>query len=68
VLNISKRFLIQDSAGVDEMLRRDILRAVEEQLEKTLLGSQTGLADNYPAGLASYYSTYTNITDWQDTV
>jgi hypothetical protein len=62
VLDISKQWLIQDSAGAEAMLQRDIINALTEQLEKTLLGNTPGSATQ-PAGLGSLVSP-TTITDW----
>jgi HK97 family phage major capsid protein len=66
VIDISKQFLIQDSAGAEAMLQRDIVAALSEQLEKTLLGDAAGTATQ-PAGIGNLI-TATAITDWQDTV
>jgi HK97 family phage major capsid protein len=49
-LDISKQFLIQDSASAEEMLKADIVRAISNKLEATILGAEAG--DNKkPAGL-----------------
>lgn len=49
-LDISKQFLIQDSASAEEMLRADIVRALADKLEATILGDEAGSATQ-PAGL-----------------
>lgn len=49
-LDISKQFLIQDSVGAEEMLKADLVNAVMEKLESTLLGSAAGTS-TMPAGL-----------------
>lgn len=49
-LDISKQFLIQDSASAEEMLRADIVRALADKLEATILGSEAGSATQ-PAGI-----------------
>lgn len=49
-LDISKQFLIQDSASAEEMLKNDIVRALAEKLESTILGNDAGSATQ-PAGI-----------------
>lgn len=41
-LDISKQFLIQDSVSAEEMLRNDIVRAITNKLEATILGDEAG--------------------------
>lgn len=41
-LDISKQFLIQDSVSAEEMLRNDIVRAITNKLEATILGTEEG--------------------------
>jgi HK97 family phage major capsid protein len=49
-LDISKQFLIQDSASAEEMLKNDIVRALSEKLESTILGNAAG-STTQPAGI-----------------
>lgn len=49
-IDISKQFLVQDSVGAEEMLRRDIVNAVMAKLEQTIFGEADGTND-MPAGL-----------------
>lgn len=49
-IDVSKQFLIQDSNSAEEMLKRDIVAAISNKLEATILGSEAGDA-NKPAGL-----------------
>lgn len=49
-LDISKQFLIQDSASAEEMLRNDIIKAISTKLEATILGNGAGDTKT-PAGL-----------------
>ena len=49
-IDISKQFLVQDSVGAEEMLRRDIVNAVMAKLEQTIFGEAAGTND-MPAGL-----------------
>lgn len=38
ILDVSKQFLIQDSVSAEDMLRNDLVKAVAEKLEQTILG------------------------------
>lgn len=49
-LDISKQFLIQDSASAEEMLKNDIVRALSEKLESTILGNVAG-STTQPSGI-----------------
>lgn len=49
-LDVSKQFLIQDSVSAEEMLRNDIVRAIANKLEATILGNEAGTSTQ-PAGL-----------------
>lgn len=49
VLDVSKQFLLQNSADVEAILIRDLAAAVAEKLDKTIFGAET--IDNAPAGL-----------------
>ena len=49
-IDVSKQFLIQDSNSAEEMLKRDIVAAIANKLEATILGSEAGDATK-PAGL-----------------
>lgn len=49
-LDISKQFLIQDSVSAEAMLKNDIVRALAEKLESTILGNEAGSATQ-PAGI-----------------
>lgn len=41
-VDVSKQFLIQDSNDAEEMLKRDIINAIGEKLEQTILGAEAG--------------------------
>jgi HK97 family phage major capsid protein len=56
-LIISKKFLNQNSPAAEAMLRNDLVRAVQGQLEATLLGTAAG-STTQPAGLF-YGASYT---------
>lgn len=49
-IDVSKQFLIQDSNSAEEMLKRDIVAAISEKLEATILGKDAGDATK-PAGM-----------------
>ena len=55
-LDISKQFLIQDSASAEEMLKNDIVRALSEKLESTILGNVAG-STTQPAGIFTLIET-----------
>lgn len=50
VLPVSKQFLIQTSATAEAMLRADLINAVSEKLQQTILGDEEGDTGK-PAGL-----------------
>ena len=41
-LDVSKQFLLQDSVGAEALLRADIVRAISNKLEATILGTEAG--------------------------
>lgn len=49
-LDVSKQFLLQNSADVEAILIRDLAEAVAEKLDKTIFGAEGG-DGNKPAGL-----------------
>lgn len=49
-LDVSKQFLLQNSADVEAILIRDLAAAVAEKLDKTIFGAEGG-DGNKPAGL-----------------
>lgn len=55
-LDISKQFLIQDSVSAEAMLKNDIVRALAEKLESTILGNVAGSATQ-PAGIFKVITT-----------
>ena len=57
-LDISKQFLIQDSASAEQMLKNDIVRALAEKLESTILGSAAG-STTQPAGIFNLITSAT---------
>lgn len=49
-IDVSKQFLIQDSNSAEEMLKNDIVTAISNKLEATILGKDAGDTSK-PAGL-----------------
>lgn len=49
-IDVSKQFLAQDSVGAEEMLYKDIVNALADKLEATILGNGAG-DNNTPAGI-----------------
>ena len=49
-VDISKQFLIQDSVSAEALLRKDIVDAISNKLEATILGAEAG-STTKPAGL-----------------
>lgn len=58
-VDVSKQFLIQDSSSAEDMLKRDIVNAISDKLEKTILGNVAGSATQ-PEGL---FNAVTASTD-----
>lgn len=69
-LDISKRYLIQDAAGAEELLKTDLIAAVAGLLEDTALGKIAAVAGTNPAGLLpDASSTFTGaVLGWGDVV
>jgi len=57
-LPVSKLLLIQNSVQADQKLQQDLINAINEKLESTLLGTSSG-SSTQPAGLF-YGASYTN--------
>lgn len=60
-LDVSKQFLLQDSASAEALLRADIVRAIANKLEATILGDEEGTATQ-PQGLFYDASDLQKIT------
>lgn len=66
-IDISKQFLAQDSLGAENMIREDIVKAVNAKLEETILGSGSG-STTEPEGIfnvisASSVSGFADVCD-----
>ena len=66
-IDVSKQFLIQDSNSAEEMLKRDIVAAISNKLEATILGSEAG-SNTQPAGLFNGVSADPTAVTYKDVV
>ena len=66
-VDVSKEFLLQDSNDAEAMLRRDIIAAIGNKLESTILGSDAG-ADEKPEGLFNGVTAMTTAVKFGDIV
>jgi HK97 family phage major capsid protein len=65
-VDVSKQFLIQDSADAEATLRADIVNAIGEKLQQTILGTEAG-TETQPAGIFSIdASAVTSVTAFKD--
>ena len=62
---VSLELLAQDTIGVENMIRQDIVNAINEKLEATILGAGAGDI-NTPAGLFNGYADANAIVDFGD--
>ena len=65
-IDLSKQFLIQDSVSAEEMLKRDIVNAIANKLEATILGSETIV--NAPEGLLNGVVADSKAITYEDIV
>ena len=61
-IDISKQLLAQDTIGVENAIRRDLVNALNDKLEATLFGDDAATTEQ-PAGLF-YNVTETNVDDF----
>lgn len=66
-IDVSKQFLIQDSNSAEEMLRRDIVAAISNKLEATILGNAAG-STTAPAGILNGVTADTTAVSYKDIV
>ena len=66
-VDVSKQFLVQDSLDAENLIKRDIINAINSKLESTILGSAAGTATQ-PAGLfyVAAGDSLTSIADYGD--
>lgn len=65
-VDISKQFLVQDSVGAENVIRQDLVNAINAKLESTILGNEAGTTTK-PAGIF-YNADATAISDFEDIV
>lgn len=63
-VDISKQFIAQDALGAEEMIREDLVKAIQSKLESTILGTAAGDTTK-PAGIF-YNVSPTTISDFTD--
>lgn len=61
-IDISKQLLAQDTIGVENAIRRDLVNALNDKLEATVFGNAAGTTEQ-PAGLF-YNASETNVDDF----
>ena len=66
-VDVSREFLIQSSNDAEAMLRRDIIAAIGNKLEATILGADAG-TDEKPAGLFNGVTAMTTALKFGDIV
>lgn len=65
-VDVSKQFLTQDSADAEATLRADIVNAIGEKLQQTILGAEAG-TETQPNGIFSVDTTaVTSVTAFKD--
>ena len=66
-LMISRQLLIQDSLGVEQMLRSDLIAAIASKLEATILGNHATAATK-PDGIFTGFADSAVALDWDNIV
>lgn len=66
-VDVSKQFLLQDSNSAEEVLKNDIVAAIAEKLEKTILGDEAG-STTIPTGLFNGVSADSSAVTYVDVV
>lgn len=64
-IDVSKQFLLQDSVSAEAMLRNDIVKAISNKLEATILGDEAG-SNKVPAGMFNGADVF--VADFATTV
>ena len=67
ILKVSRQMLVQDSLGVEAMLRADLINSIASKLESTILGGETTSAEK-PDGLFTGYATASEALSWKSVV
>lgn len=63
-VEVSLQLLQQDTVGAEEAIRNDLVKAIAEKIESTVLSYNAG-SSTQPAGLA-YNVSYTSVADYGD--
>lgn len=70
-VDVSKQFLVQDSKSAEALIRQDIINAINNKLEETVLGAEEGTLTR-PAGIfylksgaLSVVDSYADIADFE---
>lgn len=67
ILRVSRQMLVQDSLGVEAMLRADLINSIASKLEATILGGSSTSTEK-PDGLFTGYSTPAEALSWKGVV
>ena len=67
ILKVSRQMLVQDSLGVEAMLRADLINSIASKLEATILGGAETSAEK-PNGLFTGYVTESTALTWEGVV
>lgn len=67
VLTVSRQLLIQDSLGVEQLLRSDLVDAIAGKLEATILGNHAHV-DTMPDGLFTGFTEAASAMNWANVV
>ena len=65
VVDVSKQFLLQDSASAEAVIREEILSAINSKLEKTVLSDEQG-SNTKPQGLFYSATPLTEVSKFAD--
>lgn len=65
VVPISKQFIIQDSVGAERAIREEIINAINNKLEATILGNGQG-STTQPSGIFYTATSLDSISDFGD--
>lgn len=63
--DISKQFIVQDALSAEDYIRKEIIKAVQAKVEKTVLGIADNNSNKQPAGLF-YNVTPTKVTSFAE--
>lgn len=67
ILRVSRQMLVQDSLGVEAMLRADLINSISSKFEATILGGESTSAEK-PDGLFTGYVTQSEGLSWKGIV